>query len=120
MKKHFGHTADQAIQSSFNPDKELLKVEVAPHEIHLSLNKDIDSITTHNAHKSSRIDADVPCDIQGTCQVSVYGAPDSVVSVSPNGESFVSIGVVPSNGVLTIQICAISLKCSNACEVVAV
>jgi len=120
MKKHFGHTADQAIQASFNPDNESLKVEVAPHEVNLSLTKDADSITSHKAYKYSKIDADEHCDIQGTSQVSVYGDPDSVVSVSPNVESFVSIGVIPSNGVLTIQICAISLKCSNACEVVAV
>jgi hypothetical protein len=120
MKRHFGHSADHAIQGSYDPDKDALKVSVLPHEVNFSLNKESDSIVSHSACKSFNLKADELCNVYGTSQISIYGEPNNSVSVSPDGNEFFNIGLIPENGVLTIKICAFSLKCSNACKVVSI
>jgi len=115
-------TGEHVLRTVYDADTKSLKAKMIPMEMSIELDHtDGDSVTTHKAVKQATLSANEAADVLGSSKITIYSTALQTVSISPDAsEEWFVIGSTGSNGVLTIDVCAHKIKCSDACKVVAI
>jgi hypothetical protein len=112
----------QIIREVFNPEDRALDVKIKDLAVKISLNHNEDSIQVVSSVLMAEIQLDTSLAVEGTKQITVYGPAGTVLKASPcdDKDIWYTVGTLPENGVLTLNICAIRLMANNIVNVVAI